>query len=436
MTRRVITGGTVIDGAGERRGTVLIAGDRIVGVTQGPLPSEFRDAPELSAEGAWVVPGFVCLRTHVGEPGYEWREDVASVSLAGAAGGYTTLCAAPDTDPVNDVRAVTEQLMTRSAASAGARVVPVGAATRALEGKHLSEIGDLAAAGCVAVSTGDTSLASAQMMRRVLEYCRSLGVRVFVSPMDVTMARGGLMNEGYESLRLGLPGVPAEAEAIAILRDGWISRLAEWPVHFQRVSSAAGVRALELLRAEGIAFTADCTPHHLWFTDEAVSGFDTVTKVSPPLRTRADVLALRAAVADGLIGAIATDHAPRTQLEKWVEYDNASPGTTGLETALGVVLELVRQRALPRDAALARLSAGPAAVLGRPELGRVAEGCRADLAIVEPDIPWRVDGALLRTRGQNHLFEGQPLSGQVRATLVGGRVVDYDGAEAVKRAYR
>ena len=212
MNRLVITGGTLYgcDGGGERRGAVLIEGGQIVDIVA-EVPSGFREAPELDAEGAWVVPGFICLRSHVGEPGFEWREDVASVSLAAASGGFTTVCATPDTDPVNDVRAVTEQIMTRAAAAPGARVVPVGAATRGLEGKHLSEIGDLAAAGCVAVSRGELAVASAQMMRRILEYCRSLDVRVFACSVDASMARGALMNEGFQSLRLGLPGVPSEA---------------------------------------------------------------------------------------------------------------------------------------------------------------------------------------------------------------------------------
>ncbi|MBT9555590.1 MAG: amidohydrolase family protein [Myxococcales bacterium] len=388
--RLVVTDGLVLDGVTptERRAHVGIDAGKIVFVT-GDLPSEWRDAPRVDAAGAWVLPGFICLRTHVGEPGYEWREDVATASLAAAAGGFTTICATPDTNPINDVRAVTEQLMTRAAAAQGASVLPVGAATRGQEGRHLSEMGDLESAGCVAVSTGDVSVESGQMMRRILEYARSIGLRVFTSPAEVSMTRGGLMNEGLASLRLGLPGIPAEAESVAILRDGILSRLAEWPLHFQRVSTAAGVKALEHLAELGIPFTADCTPHHLWFDESAVAGFDAVTRVMPPLRSERDVLALRGAVASKLITAIATDHSPRTRLEKWVEYSDASPGTTGLETALGALLELARRGAVPQAAVLHALTRGPADVL-------------------------------------------------VRSTIVGGRLVAVDDSEAeeVKRAYR
>jgi dihydroorotase len=439
--RLVVTDGLVFEphdtSCRGRRAHVAIDGDRIAFVAS-ELPSDWRDAPHLDAAGAWVLPGFICLRSHVGEPGYEWREDVATASLAAAAGGFTTLCATPDTNPVNDVRAVTEQLMTRAAAAQGATVLPVGAATRGLEGRHLAEMGDLESAGCVAVSTGDMSVESAQMMRRILEYARSIGLRVFTSPADVTMSRGGLMNEGLASLRLGLPGIPAEAEAVAILRDGILSRLAEWPLHFQRVSTAAGVRALEHLSELGIPFTADCTPHHLWFDERIVASFDAVTRVSPPLRSDRDVAALRSAVASGLITAVATDHSPRTRLEKWVEYSDASPGTTGLETALGALLELVRRDAIPRAAALRALTRGPADVLGRLDLGRVIAGARADLTLIDAEVPWRVDGARFRTRGENHLFEGAALTGLVRSTVVAGRLVTVSDTEAeeVKRAYR
>lgn len=439
--RLVVTDALLLDSgdgsAPERRAFIAIEAGMIAFVSS-ELPSEWKGAPRVDAAGAWVLPGFICLRTHVGEPGYEWREDVATASLAAAAGGFTTICATPDTNPVNDVRAVTEQLMTRAAGAEGATVLPVGAATRGLEGRHLSEMGDLESAGCVAVSTGDVSVESGQMMRRILEYARSINLRVFTSPAEVSMTRGGLMNEGLASLRLGLPGVPAEAESVAILRDGILSRLAEWPLHFQRVSTAAGVRALEHLAELGIAFTADCTPHHLWFDETAVAGFDAVTRVMPPLRSDRDVAALRGAVASGLISVIATDHSPRTRLEKWVEYSEASPGTTGLETTLGALLELVRRGALPRAAVLRALTRGPADVLGRADLGRIAAGARADLTLVDAGTPWRVEGARLRTRGENHLFEGAALTGLTRSTIVAGRLVDVDDSEAeeVKCAYR
>lgn len=424
MSRLVVRNGTVIDPASERNapGHVLVDDGRIFGVVD-EVPTDWSGATEVDATDKWVVPGLICLRTHVCEPGYEWREDVASASRAAAAGGFTTVCATPDTDPVNDVRAVTEQIVTRNALAPGARVLPVGAATIGLEGKHLSEMGDLRDAGCVAISTGEQSIPTARMMRRVLEYARSVNLPVFGCVEDGSLGAGAVMHEGAVGLRLGMPAVPSEAESTALFRDGMMARLAGWPLHVQRLSTADGVAVLRLLRAQGIEVTADVTPHHLWFTEEAVRGFDTNTRVQPPLRAAADVAALREALAEGLIGAVATDHMPQSTIEKMVEYKWSHPGTTGLETALGVMLELVRQGVMPLLDALRRLTCGPAEVLRRSDLGRIAEGATADLVVVDASMPRRVESGRMQTRSRNCIWDGMDLSGRVEVTVVGGEVV-------------
>jgi len=422
MSRLLIRGGRVLDPASgiDENIDVLVKDGKVFGLTHA-APSDWSDATEVDAAGKWVIPGLICLRTQAAEPGYEWREDVHTASLAGAAGGFTTICVSPMTDPVNDVRAVTEQIMRRAESAPGARVLPVGAASLGLNGAHLSEMGDLKDAGCVAVSTGSAPVDSAAFMRRILEYSRTIGLPVFTVPEESSLATGAILGEGDMALRLGMASVPAEAECIAIYRDALMARVAEWPVHFQNVSTAAGVALLRQLRAEGVPVSASVTPHHLWFTDDAVAGFDTRTRIRPPLRFQADVDALRAAVNDGTISVIATDHSPHTSIEKAIEYEWAEPGTTGLESALSVVLELARDGHLDLTQALHCLTAGPADTLGRNDLGRLAEGATADITIVDPDTPHRVESATMESRSRYCIFEGMSLSGVVTETIVGGR---------------
>jgi len=423
VSRLIVKGGVVIDPASGRNepGEVLIDDGRIFGVTN-EVPSDWSGADVVDAGGRWVIPGLICLRAHVCEPGYEWKEDIASASVAAAAGGFTTICATPDSEPINDVRAVTEQIVTRNALVNGARVEPVGAATVGLKGEHLSEMGDLKDAGCVAVSTGEHSMASARMMRRVLEYARSVDLPLFTSPADPSLATGAVMHEGDVWLRLGMKAVPAEAESITLFRDGMLARLVDWTLHVQRLSTAQGVEVLKLLKDQGVRITADVTPHHLWFDESAVTSFETRTRVMPPLRAARDVAALRAALASGLIDAVATDHSPQSSIEKQVEYEYAQPGTTGLETALPVMLELVRQEALTIEQALAPLTCRAADILRRPDLGRIAENACADLVVVDSEVPRRVGPNTLLTRGVNHIWTGASLLGQVDTTIIAGRI--------------
>jgi len=402
--------------------TVLIEKDRILGLAT-EIPSDWSNAKTVDATGRWILPGLVCLRTNIGEPGTEWKEDVASVSQAALAGGFTTICATPNTAPVNDVRAVTQQILSRAQEVSGVRILPIAAATRGLEGKTLAEMGDLKNAGCVAVSSGEIAIPNAQLLRRVLEYARSINIPFFTVARDASMSSGTVMHEGHTSNRLGMKAMPAEAEVISLFRDGTISGLTQWPIHVQRLSTRTALDTLRQLREQGVQITADVTPHHLWFNDEVTTRFDTDTRVNPPLRSADDVAACREAIADGLVQAIATDHMPQSSVEKAVEYAYAEPGTTGLETALGAVLDLVQQDALPLMPALACLTSGPADVLGRPDLGRLSEGATADVLVVDSDTPLRVESVRMHTKSRNCIFEGVSLTGVVETTIVNGRVI-------------
>jgi dihydroorotase len=428
MSRLVITGGTVIDPAARIREPrdVLIEDGYIIGLPS-KAPVDWSDAQHIDATGRWVLPGLICLRTTIGEPGEEWKEDIRTVSNAAASGGFTTLCATPNTHPINDIRAVTEQILGRShVVGGGIRILPVGAATRGLKGLQLTEMADLKAAGCTAISSGEQAVPNAQMLRRILEYARTVGLPFFTVADDHSLAAGAVSHEGAISVRLGMKSSPSESEAISIFRDGQMSRLAEWPVHFQRVSTRAGVDTLRMLRDQNVHVSADVTPHHLWFTDEHTAGFDTDTRVSPPLRSKDDVDALRAAVAEGLIAAIATDHSPQSSVEKALEYQYATPGSTGLETALNVVIELIREKVVDVHDGLAQLTCGPADILGRSDLGRLRDGAQADVIVVDPETPKRVESERMKTKSRNCIFEGVSLTGEVETTIVAGMVYETD----------
>jgi len=428
MSRLVITGGRVIDPAGRLNEPrdVLIEDGYIIGLPN-KAPTDWEDAKHIDATGRWVLPGLICLRTTIGEPGEEWKEDIRTVSNAAASGGFTTLCATPNTNPINDVRAVTEQILGRShVVGGGIRILPVAAATRGLSGDQLTEMGDLKAAGCTAVSSGEHAVPNARMLRRILEYARTVDMPFFTVADDPSLADGALLHEGLVSVRLGMRSSPSESEAISIFRDGKISQLAGWPVHFQRVSTQAGVETLRILRDQGAQVSADVTPHHLWFTDENTTGFDTDTRVSPPLRSQSDVTALRTAIGDGLISAIATDHTPQSSVEKAVEYQYASPGTTGLETALSVVIELIREKVVDIHNGLAQLTCGPADILGRSDLGRLTDGAQADVIVVDPETPKRVESVRMKTKSRNCIFEGVSLTGEVETTIVAGMIYETD----------
>jgi dihydroorotase len=419
-----IEGGRVIDPANGVDGvrTVVVREGRVAEI--GERVERPRDARALDARGKWVTPGFVDLHVHLREPGQEYKETVATGARAAVAGGFTTVCAMPNTKPVNDNTAVTELVLARAAAAGLARVLPVGCISRGQEGQDLAEYGELKAAGCVAVSDDGRPVVSSALMRRALEYARAFGLPVAVHEEDPLLAGKGVMHEGPTATRLGLKGVPAAAEDVMVLRDLSLLELTGGRLHVQHVSTRGAVRAIREAKARGLAVTAEATPHHLALTDEDVgaSGYSTDFKMNPPLRSADDVKALREGLADGTIDAIATDHAPHSAVEKDLEFDAAMNGVVGLETAFAVCLELVRKGALPDRRLVDALTAAPARAFGLAA-GTLTRGAAADLAVLDPAAEWVVDPARLHSKGRNTPWRGTRLVGRCVYTVVGGRIV-------------
>jgi dihydroorotase len=420
--RLLVAGGTVVDPVARSvaPGDVRIEDGRILAV--GPPGTLGEDARVLDARGLLVLPGLIDAHVHLREPGYEYKETVATGVRAALAGGFAAVACMANTNPPNDSGAVTQFILDRAAAAAGARVYPIGAVSVGLAGERLAEFGEMRRAGIVAVSDDGMPVMDAGLMRRALEYAQLFDLPVIAHEEDRHLAAGGVMHEGLVSLRLGLRGIPAAAEEVMVARDLALAALTGGRLHIAHVSTAGSVALIRDARARGVRVTAEATPHHLFLTDEAVADYDTNAKMAPPLRPRADVEALREAVADGTIEVIATDHAPHHRDEKEVEFEAAANGVIGLETALPLGLRLVAEGVLDLPTLVARFTVGPARALGLPG-GTLAPGAPADLTLVDPERRWRVDPRQLRSRSRNTPFAGWEMTGRAVAVLVGGRVV-------------
>jgi dihydroorotase len=420
--RLLIAGGAVVDpvAGSVTPGDVLIAGGRIAGVD---APGAFREAAEvLDARGLLVLPGLVDMHVHLREPGYEYKETVATGVAAALAGGFTSIACMANTNPVNDSGAVTRFILERARVAGGARVHPIGAVSVGLAGERLAEIGEMHRAGIVAVSDDGRPVMDAELMRRALEYARMFDLPVIAHEEDASLAAGGAMNEGVTALRLGLRGIPAAAEEVMIARDVALCELTGGRLHVAHLSTRGAVDIVRAAKGRGLAVTAEVTPHHLFLTEEAVEGYDTNAKMAPPLRTRADVEALRLGLADGTIDAIASDHAPHHQDEKDVEFDQAANGVVGLETTFALAQRLVTEGVCDLPTVVARMTVGPARILGI-EAGTLAPRAPADVTLVDAERRWRVDARAFRSKGRNTPFAGWELTGQPVMVLVGGRVV-------------
>lgn len=415
----VLRGGWVVDpdGGVDAEADLLVRDGRVAGVA--PAIDAPDDAEVVDVTGCWIAPGLVDLRTHLREPGDEHEEDLESGLAAGAHGGFTALCAMPGTHPVNDTRAVTELIRARASQLEGPEVWPFGAITVGLKGEALTEMGELQEAGCVGVTDDRRSVSDAGLLRRAMEYARTFDLVVAQHCEEPGLHRGSLMHEGPLSTRLGLRGSPAEAEVAAVTRDLQIAALTGARFHVSHVSTAGAVDAIRRAKAAGQSVSADVTPHHLTYTDQALATFDTNAKVLPPLRSEADRAALRRGLEDGTLDAIATDHAPHASPDKDCELAVAAFGMIGLETALPMVLELVRAGHLSRRRAVEALSAGPARVVGA---SRTLQGADA-FTVIDPEREWTVDATTLRSRSRNTPLLGQKVRGAARLTFARGRVV-------------
>ena len=418
----LLKGGRIVDPSQnlDATGDVLVQDGKIVkagGKIGGP-----DGALVIDCAGKVVSPGFIDVHCHLREPGREDVETIDSGAKAAVAGGFTAVCAMPNTNPVTDNQAAVGFIIRQAQRANAARVYPIGAISVGQLGESMAEMGEMIGAGAVAVSDDGKPVVSAQLMRTTLEYARSFGIPVADHCEEPTLAHGGAMNEGVVSARLGLKGIPDEAEEIMVIRDILLARRTGGHVHLCHMSTKGSVELIRWGKDRGINVTAEVCPHHLHLTEDAVEGYNTHAKMNPPLRTWADVEALRAAVRDGTIDCVATDHAPHHYDEKEREFPDAPNGIVGLETALAVVnTALVVSGVMGINDLVNRMSVMPAKVF-HLQGGTLRAGSVGDVTVFDPTESWTVDANRFRTKGRNSPWTGHQLTGRVHATLVGGNV--------------
>ena len=426
--RLLLRGGTLIDPSRSvhARGDLLIANGAIAG--SGGTIDAGEHAEVLDCTGLYVCPGFIDVHCHLREPGREDVETIATGARAAAAGGFTAVCAMPNTEPVTDNQAAVGFIIRQALRAGAARVHPIGAISVGQRGEALAEFGEMVGAGAVAVSDDGRPVASAHLMRTALEYAQAFGIPVIDHCEEPTLAKGGAMNEGVVSARLGLPGIPSEAEEIMVIRDILLARRTRGHVHLAHMSTRGSVELIRWGKERGINVTAEVTPHHLTLTEDACEGYDTQAKMNPPLRTADDVDALREAVADGTIDLVATDHAPHHYDAKEREFTDAPFGIIGLETALAlVVTDLVKPGLIDFPTLVDRMSCRPAALF-HLQGGTLADGAVADVTVFDPSHEWTVDPRQFLSKGRNTPYAGRRLTGRAAFTIVGGHVVHRAGA--------
>lgn len=428
--RRLLKHGRILDPRNGRDGQfdLLVEGDRIVRVGR-DLPVD--DAVVCPVPpGTIVCPGLIDMHVHLREPGQEHKETIASGVAAAVAGGFTAVACMPNTEPVNDQASVTRYILQRAHEAALARVYPICAVSVGSRGERLTELGELHEAGCVAASDDGRPVATSLLMRRALEYASLFGMLIIDHCEDPTLRGEGVAHEGFHAARLGLRGIPAEAESIMAERDITLAALTGGRIHIAHTSAADTLRAVRAGKQRGVAVTCEVTPHHLVLTDEALEGYDTNVKMNPPLREARDRAALVDGLADGSIDVIATDHAPHHHDEKHVEFDRAPFGVVGLETAVPLVLDrLVHAGVITIGRMIELMSVNPADLLRVPG-GSLAEGAVADITVLAPDLEVVVDPDRFRSKARNTPFGGWRLRGGVAATIVEGRLVHVNAAVA------
>jgi dihydroorotase len=418
----LLKGGRVIDPSRKADGIadLLIENGKIVSSGKALLKGKkLSEAEVLDLRGKWVVPGLIDMHTHLREPGFEYKETIASGSEAAVAGGFSSVACMPNTDPVNDSRSVTEFIRRKATECGLANVYPIAAITVKSEGTLLSEFWDLKDAGAIGFSDDGKPVMNASLIRRALEYASSLDMPVIVHCEDKNLSAGGVMHEGAVATELGLAGIPAIAEDVMVARDLLLAEYVGAAVHIAHVSTAGTVRLIREAKSRGVRVTAETAPHYFSLTDEALRGFDTNTKVYPPLRSSEDCRAVREGLSDGTLDVIASDHAPHARTDKEVEFDYAASGLTGLETSFALSFRLVADGVLTFSDLIEKMTVNPARILHIPK-GTLASGADADITVIDPDREWTVDRTLFRSRGKNSPFHGWIMKGKPVMTIVGG----------------
>jgi len=423
MTERIaILGGYVVDPSNgiEGKHDLYLADGRVASLAR--APDGFTADRTIAADGQIVCPGFIDLCARLREPGYEHKAAIASESEAASASGITTLCCPPDTDPVIDTPAVANLIRERAQQVGKLRVLPIGALTRGLQGKDLSEMSALKRAGCVAVSNAHAPMANTLVLRRALEYAASHDLLVVIRPEDPWLADQGCVHEGPTATRLGLPGIPDAAETVAIAQVLALVEHTDARVHFAQLSCARAARMVARAREKGAPVSADVAAHQLHLTETDIDGFNAMCHVRPPLRSLADRDALREALKNGVITAICSDHQPHEPDAKLDVFPSTEPGVASLEMLLPLTLKLVDEDVLSLSRAIALLTQGPAAIMGI-ETGTLSVGASADICIFDPEDTWTIDGTTWHSSGRNTPYWGQTVKGRVTYTLLNGRVV-------------
>ena len=424
--RLILTGGRVIDPAQniDREADVLIEDGKITAITN-VGEAAANGAETIDVRGKLVTPGLLDIHVHLREPGQEYKEDIESGTKAAAAGGFTRVCCMPNTVPAIDTAAVVRQILERAAQVGSARVHPIGAVTRDLQGDQLTEMAELKAAGAVAISDDAFPLQNAETVRRAMEYCAMLGLPLLTHNEDKQLTHKGAMNEGYMATVLGVPGMPRVAEDIAVARNIMLSKLTGCRLHLLHISTAGTVELLRRAKAEGIPVTGEACPHHWTLTDEACANYNTDAKMNPPLRTPENCDAVKAGLADGTIDCIVTDHAPHAEYEKEVEFDAAPFGILGLETSFSLTYTtLVKTGILTLSQAIAKMTSEPARVLGLPDgVGTLKPGAEADVAVFDLEQVWTIDRDKMQSKSKNTPYHGHEVQGKAIFTVVGGRVI-------------
>ena len=404
----------------DQEGDLLVEDGRIAALDR-EIPADAQ-TEVIEARGLWLMPGLIDMHVHLREPGEEWKEDLESGSRAAAAGGFTAVACMPNTRPPNDSPEVTRYILSRAREVNLVRIYPVACISRGQKGEELAPFGELRKAGAVAVSDDGHPVKDAGLMRLALEYARSFDLPVISHADEPGLSAGGQVNEGPISARLGLKGIPTEAEEVAIFREVALAKLTGHPIHLAHVSTAGSVALIRRAKEEGLPVTAETAPHYFTLTEEAVLGYNTNAKVNPPLRSETDREALRQALAEGVIDAIATDHAPHSPLEKAVEFPAAAFGLIGLETAVPLTLKLVREGIISPLRMAELLSTNPARILRVPG-GSLKPGAPADLTLIDPEAVWVVTEENLHSKSKNSPFLGWEMQGRAVLTMVGGRIV-------------